>query len=110
MPSKSTVIETNALVDFIRNYLTTRMTFEDIPNLVVQTMRLAQKMTHLTGIEKRTAVTKAIVMCIDRSDIAGPFEGIILQLVPKLCDAFIKVDKGKLVINKKITKCGCMPF
>jgi hypothetical protein len=110
MSTKSISIETDALVDFIRRYLDRRMDLENIPELVIQTMRIAQKMTHLTGIQKKTAVTKAIVLCIDRSDVAGPFEGILLQLVPKLCDAFIKVDKGQLVINKKLTNCGCLPF
>lgn len=110
MNSKSTILETNVLVDFIKSKQKNKITLENLPSLVLETMVIAQKMRHLKGKEKKKLVTKAITLCIDRADIAGPFEGIVLQLVPKLCDTLIDVDKGKLVINPKIVGCPCLPF
>lgn len=110
MNSKSTIVETNVLIDFIKSKQKNKITLQDLPRLVLETMIIAQKMRHLKGKEKKKLVTKAITLCIDRSDIAGPFEGIVLQIVPKLCDTLIDVDKGRLVINQKFSGCPCLPF
>lgn len=79
-----------------------KVCFSNLPKLVASAMEVAQNMGDLSGPEKKEAVTKAICMAIDRSDVAGPFEGAVLELVPRLCDTLIEVDKGRLVINKKL--------
>lgn len=79
--------------------------YEDIPRNVIECMEIAQEMCHLSGEEKQEAVTKAIQMAIDETDCAGPLEGVIIQMVPRLIDAILDVDKGKLVINKNVRNC-----
>lgn len=103
------------LADIVSSMLKSKkekLGFSNIPGLVTRAMEVAQQMSELSGEEKKEAVTKAICLAIDRSDAAGPLEGAVLELVPKLCDAVIEVDKGKLVINKKlrssiISRFGC---
>lgn len=79
-----------------------KMTFENLPFNVAKSMETAQHMSHFNGHQKKEVVTKAICMAIDSSDVAGPFEGIVLEIVPMMCDTIIDVDKGAIVINKKL--------
>lgn len=79
-----------------------KLNYENLAHNVAKSMEIAQHMSHLSGEQKKQAVTKAICLAIDRSDVAGPFEGVVLEIVPKLCDTIIEVDKGRLVINKRL--------
>lgn len=87
-----------------------KFSYEDIPQNVAKCMEIAQSMSHLSGEEKQAAVTKAIQMAIDNSDVAGPLEGVIIEMVPFLIDAILDVDKGKLVINKRLRSSFCACF
>lgn len=101
------------MCDMVRTNLNgKKFSYEDIPKNVAQCMELAQAMSHLSGEEKQAAVTKAIQMAIDDSDVAGPLEGVIIEMVPTLIDAILDVDKGKLVINKRLRNsfCACFKF
>lgn len=77
---------------------------ENLTRIVTHIMKVASTMKGLKGEEKKKAVTMAVSQCIDVSDMAGPFEGLVLALVPALCDTLIDVEKGKLKINKR--PCG----
>ena len=91
------------MTDLVRTNLNgKKFSYEDIPRNVALCMEIAQAMSHLSGEEKQAAVTKAIQMGIDESDVAGPLEGVIIEIVPTLIDAILDVDKGKLVINKRL--------
>lgn len=87
-----------------------KFSYEDIPQNVAKCMGIAQAMSHLSGEEKQASVTKAIQMAIDDSDVAGPLEGVIIEMVPTLIDAILDVDKGKLVINKRLRNSFCACF
>ena len=82
-----------------------KLSYKDIPRNVTKCMAAAQAMSELTGKEKQAAVTKAIQMAVDRSDVAGPLEGVVLEMVPVLIDAVVDVDKGRLVISKRTQRC-----
>lgn len=95
--------EAQTLCDIIKSLVTGgRVNYNNLPMLVAKAMEVAQQMSHLSGEEKKDAVVKGICMAIDASDMAGPFEGVLLELVPVLYDTIIEVDKGKIRINKKL--------
>ena len=73
---------------------------DNLPEIVIQLMRACESYKDMTGPEKKEVVTRACVLLIDASDVCGPFEGIVLSLVPMLCDAFIEVEKGKLRVRR----------
>lgn len=78
----------------------------EIPDVLQICMQAAGDMKDLSGQEKKEAVVRALQMGIDASDIAGPLEGVVLGLVPSLCDLIVDVENGQVVINKRL-KAGC---
>ena len=68
---------------------------------VKEGMLLAGLVSGLNGAQKKEVVVRVLRLCIDRSDAAGPFEGVVLALVPQLCDALIEVNNGELRFNQR---------
>ena len=96
--------------EIIEKVKATEITAENLPELVIQFMKACESYKDMTGPEKKELVTQACVILIDVSDICGPFEAVVLNIVPHLCDMFISVEKGKLTIRSptylsKIFKC-----
>lgn len=77
------------------------LTYAMVPEVVTKFMEIAQSMSHLTGEEKKRVVVGSIKMCIDDS-FDGHMEAILLQLVPSLVDSIIDVDRGHIVIDKRL--------
>lgn len=84
------------------------ITLEDIPNLILKIMRISEDLedenegTILTGSQKKDLVIKTIVFLLDESDITGSLEPILLPMLPTMIDNLIDVDKGNIIISRKI--------
>lgn len=72
----------------------------NLPETVKILMQLVETFENTNGPAKKAIVTKAVCKLIDKSDACGAFEGVVLELVPALCDAFIGVEKNGLFLKR----------
>lgn len=83
-------------------YTFSKPSLENLTSMLVRTMQLVGSMKNKTGLEKKTVVIACIREVVDRSDVTGELEPIILNVLPPLIDNLIAVDNNQLVINPKV--------
>lgn len=83
------------------------LSVSSLPETVRILMQIAETLEDVNGQTKKAIVTQAVCKLIDKSDACGAFEGVVLELVPALCDTFIGVEKNGLFF--KPPRC-CLPF
>ena len=72
---------------------------------------LASINKNLTGQQKKKLIIDSILLVIDETDSSSleQFEPLIKIMIPNVIDNLIDVEKGKIILNKKIKHlcCGC---
>ena len=86
---------------------------ENIMDVTMEVMRDVSTLYYLHGKEKKQLVIDILIHVVNNTD-AGALESldpIIIKMVPKVIDTIIKVESGKMKINKKPwIKClSCFP-
>ncbi len=86
---------------------------DNIMDATMEVMRDVSTLYYLHGKEKKQLVIDILIHVVHNTD-AGALESldpIIIKMIPKVIDTLIKVDSGKMKINKKPwIKClSCFP-
>jgi hypothetical protein len=76
------------------------LTAQSLSRAVLIAMQVVEKQRRLSGQEKKELVIHLIVGLIDESDVAGPFESMVLDVVPQLCDVLIVADKSGIHLRR----------
>ena len=81
---------------------------DNIMDATMEVMRDVSSLYYLHGKEKKQLVVDILIHVVNNTD-AGALESldpIIIKMIPKVIDTIIKVESGKMKINKKPwTKC-----
>jgi len=76
---------------------------DNIMDATMEVMRDVSTLYYLHGKEKKQLVIDILIHVVNNTD-AGALESldpIIIKMVPKIIDTIIKVESGKMTINKK---------
>lgn len=79
-----------------------KLTMETLPDLIIICMEVVENIKHINGNDKKKVTIGLIVRVIDDSNVTGMMEPFILRMLPGMIDNIIKVDKGKLHIDKSL--------
>lgn len=111
----------NEKLDMVQNNIQkaiehTRVHHENIVELTIMIMKEVQNVP-ISGIDKKTYVLELICFFIDKSCASHPVHSkkkcyydeylpIVRDVLPRMIDTFVQIDKRKLIIQKKSRK-GC---
>lgn len=89
-----------------------KITFENLPDVLIECMKFVSDSRELSGPEKKRVVIATVVDLVDASDLAGSLEPVVLHMLPHMIDKLIAVEKKQISINpsvyKGLTAC-CFP-
>lgn len=80
----------------------TKPSLENITSMLVRAMQLAGSLKGKTGLEKKTIVISSIREVVDRTNMAGDLEPLVLSVIPSIIDNIVAVDNNTMVINPKL--------
>lgn len=94
------MVEEEKALRILEDFEKLELSVSSLPETVRILMQLVETIEDTSGPAKKAIVTRAVCKLIDKSDACGAFEGVVLELVPALCDAFIGVDKTGLFFKQ----------
>lgn len=84
-----------------------KVTVQSVTDAVITLMSILGKFSKVSGQDKKFIVTKVLIHIVKESnnnDEADTIlENILINIIPILIDRLISVEKGKIIINKKIS-------
>jgi hypothetical protein len=88
------------------------LSMNNLVEVVVRAMEIAQKLESLEGPQKKEVVMRAVTRFVDEKDLLGPLEDVLLNLVPVMIDNLVAADRNKLMIHPQVVCAarGCFAF
>ena len=77
------------------------ITIEQIPAALKVGIEVMESVKGLSGLEKKERLTQAIVYTVDRSNVTGSLEPMVLRMIPFMIDALVEVSDKGLRVNKR---------
>lgn len=87
------------------------VTLQNLMPLVIELMQIVSRIPHMMGAQKKELVIDTLKYIVDETDAGSweRFDSIIKELIPVVIDNVIEIQKGKLVVSKKLITPGCFP-
>ncbi len=102
-----TIDEIERILNVFRKSFKGKVDMKNITECTVILMEQVGKIKKLTGKEKKTLVTELLIHLIEKTDsgeIDETLDKILIFVIPEVIDKMVSVEKGKLVINPKISQ------
>lgn len=88
------------------------VTMQNLMPIVIELMQIVSQIPDMLGSHKKQLVIETLKYIVDETDAGAwdQFDGVIKEMIPVVIDNVIEIQKGKLVVNKKVTEVvGCFP-
>ena len=85
------------------------VTMQNLMPVVIELMQIVSQIPDMMGAKKKELVIDTLKYIVDETDAGSweQFDGVIKELIPVVIDNVIEIQKGKLVVSKKVTPHGC---
>jgi len=102
-----TTEDTNHVIDTCRKIFNGNIDIKNITECTVILMEQVGKIKKLSGKEKKELVTKILIHLVKKTEtgeIDETLDKVLIFIIPEVIDKMVSVDKGKLVINPKVSQ------